>query len=155
MWIPLRRWRYFACAARLARIGGRKVLGFFWGEGVKHETTRNGTLLNWSVKYLSPELSLGAIEIVGFPGSVALSGVVLIKLNYVGGNQRQISAAVHCAGRCKAITQTRLRQPPCLFADDQRQGRLAVSPSNCMLITPAVERDTHCGQICPHRRKVI
>lgn len=49
---------------------------------------------------------MGAIEIVGFPESAALSGVVLIKLNYVGGNQRQITVVVHCARWCKAITQT-------------------------------------------------
>lgn len=113
---------------------------------MKRETTPNGTLLNWSVKYLSPELSLGAIETVGFPESAALSGVVLIKLNYVGGNQRQITVAAHCARRCKAITQTRLWQPPCLFTDDQRQGRLAVSPSSCVLITRAVEWDARDSQ---------
>lgn len=138
MWIPLCGWRYYACIDRLARIANHKVF-------VQHETTRNGTLLNWSSKSLAGAV-IGGYWDSEIPRENGLSGVVLIKLNYVGGNQRQITGAVHCASWCKAITQTCLWQPPYLFTDDQRQGWLAVLQSNCMLITRAVEWGVRHGQ---------
>lgn len=139
-------------------MASKFFLSFFFFFLLKLETTRNGTLLNWSVKYLSPELSLGAIEIVGFPESAALSGVVLIKHNHVVGNQRQITVAAHCAGWCKAITQTRALTA-LLFVRRWPKTR----PISCVTKQSHAhytscrerERDTRDGQICPHRRKVI